>query len=409
MNLLIAQADGTDSTEFTRAARAAGFTCRLWDASAQAEPEAFEGVSVIIADAWISPDRLDGLCEAAGGVPALVVAFDADQSVLGMHAARGAHHLLTMPASPQVVADAVATATERVRLRMYEEDGARRLQAAKIESDVAVAHDIQQGFLPDRLPDIPGYTMAARLRPAREVAGDFYDAFSGVYGRRIGFSVSDVCDKGVGAALFMAIFRTLYRSLARSNSGMRWLPAGTLEGTAGDDPLDSLLGATSRSAVSTGSGALLNAVAGTNDYMLENHGLAGYFATTFFALLDPETGSLQYINAGHNPPVLVRADGRQILLSPSGPAVGIIPKGTFDIREEMLNPGDSLFCFTDGVPEAKDASGRFFTEQRLQDVLRRPAESADELIERMTLALAEHVRDAEQYDDITMLALHRQA
>lgn len=124
-------------------------------------------------------------------------------------------------------------------------------------------------------------------------------------------------------------------------------------------------------------------------------------------LLDPQTGSFQYINAGHNPPVLIRPGGELELLAPSGPAVGIIPKAGFDIREGHLDPGDALFCYTDGVPEAKDPDGRFLTDAGMLDVLRTSEDSAQEILDRMTAALAAHVREADQYDDITMLVLHR--
>jgi sigma-B regulation protein RsbU (phosphoserine phosphatase) len=406
MELLVLHDPQSDPAAFVRAAASAGLACHSRPDTAVGADDAAATYDVLVADAWLAPDRVESACRSAGDLPVLIVALDGDQATLGVHAAQGLHHLLSMPASGMLVGDAVAAACERGRLRAIDADAGHRGLVDQLEADVKTAHEIQQGFLPDHLPTVDGFTMAASLAPAREVAGDFYDAFGGVYGRRIGFSVSDVCDKGVGAALFMAIFRTLYRSLARSTSTLRWLPENTLEGDQAD-PLESLV-AGGTSAPSAGAGSLLNAVAGTNEYMLENHSLAGYFATTFFGLLDPKTGSVLYINAGHNPPVLVRADGRQTLLAPSGPAVGILRGSTFEVRREHLGPGDALFCYTDGVPEAKDPDGRFFTEQRLLDVLRRPAETAQELLDRVDEALAVHSRDAVQYDDITMLVLHRQ-
>lgn len=405
MKVLIAHTSDVDPRRLAAGAQAGGHECVVWNTQDDF-PEQLD-VSVMAVDAWIPPAQVDELCRLAGGIPAVIVAIDGDEALLALHAVHGDRHLLALPASPVVIGDSLKVAIQQHRLAELEAEAAQRARFAKLQNDVAIAHEIQQGFLPDSLPEIPGYTMAAYLKPAREVSGDFYDAFMGVYGRRIGFSVNDVCDKGVGAALFMAIFRTLYRSLARGNASMRWLPSGKLEDSGQpESPLGALL-STARRSLSTGSGALLNAVSGTNEYMLENHALAGYFSTTFFALLDPEDGSLQYVNAGHNPPVLIRADGRQVMLMPTGPAVGVIPGSRFSIGEERLEPGDCLFCYTDGVPESRNAAGEFFGDDRLRDVLRRPGGSADEILARVLKSIASHASGAEQYDDITMLVLHR--
>ena len=304
-----------------------------------------------------------------------------------------------------------------------------RDELLKLERDIQIGREIQQGFLPASLPEPSGWQVSAAFRPAREVAGDFYDVFYMAKGRRLGFVMADVCDKGVGAALFMALFRTLVRSNAQQTNSLSWLdsnsPAGGSRraksangGSSGidsagsrvDDAEEWLTGSafTARNRLpSIGSGALLNAVAGTNDYVVENHMSQGYFVTLFFGVLDFSNGQLLYINAGHNPPAIVRSDGTLELLRPSGPAVGIVSNARFEIRQARLEPGEVLYTYTDGVTEARSATGEFFGESRLFDALRNGAASAQELVDDLEARLEAHTAGSEQYDDITMLALRR--
>ena len=251
----------------------------------------------------------------------------------------------------------------------------------KLEHDMQVARRIQAGFLPDQLPKPEGWEIAARFQPAREVAGDFYDAFMMSQDRRVGFVMADVVDKGVPAALFMALVRSLTRAFAQQNYSLSW--ADVL-----DDNLPKRRGGTGqRRLPSTGSISLYNAVLLTNNYILENHLKDNMFATLFFGMLDPSNGHVTYINAGHNPPFIMDASGTiTAALNPSGPAVGMFPGVEFNIEYAQLNPGDTLFAYTDGVTEARNPAGDFVTEERLEgapvdanDLGKRPAGSGRDL------------------------------
>ncbi len=252
--------------------------------------------------------------------------------------------------------------------------------ARSLERELEIGRQIQQGFLPETLPDAPGWDLAARFRPARQVAGDFYDAFwmpTEDGARRIGLVVADVCDKGVGAALFMALFRSLLRATAQAASGP---PAG--------DPL-------------------LHVVRTVNDYIATTHDRANMFATVFFGALDPASGHLRYVNAGHDAPLVVDPDGQRRPLDPTGPALGLMPGVTFSAGETTLAPGATLAAFTDGASDAQGPDGAFFGEARLLDLLAAPAASAEALLDGVDAALAAHTHGAEAFDDVTLLAVRR--
>ena len=260
---------------------------------------------------------------------------------------------------------------------------------------------MQINFLPDNLLQMPGWETAAFFKPARQVAGDFYDIFQ-LPGGSIGFVVADVCDKGVGAALFMALFRSLIRVF----SGQTSLDGSPLScsDTLRDEPArladSSFLDPTHITA--------LKAVKLTNNYIALNHGDLSMFATLVFGILDPDSGSLSYINGGHEPLFIVGPDGGvKDRLSHTGPAVGIEPEIDFRIRQTHMDSGDILLGYTDGVTEAVASDGAFFTMDRLVSILEMPAATATELLDRIAGSLQEHVGGADQFDDITLLAIRR--
>jgi sigma-B regulation protein RsbU (phosphoserine phosphatase) len=254
----------------------------------------------------------------------------------------------------------------------------------RYERELRIGQEIQAGFLPESLPVRAGWQLTARFQPARVVSGDFYDAFDLCGGARIGLVVADVCDKGVGAALFMALVRSLLRHTATYLEPVSPWPA------AGAD-----------------SALLLRAIAATNHYLTTNHFAQAYFATLFFAVLDPLTGSLVYANCGHNPPVLRRAGGDRRLLGPTGPALGLIPGAGFGVDRTRLEPGDLLFAYTDGVPEAKDVAGRLLSRSVMHDLVTEHQNGTDDLLDLVERTIRAHVGYAEQSDDITMVALRR--
>jgi hypothetical protein len=345
-----------------------------------------------------------GLAEA-DSPPAFVVFPQGDYAALEACARSGFDYVMP-PFLPALLEERVASCHERSQLSTVVEEIAATVKLREYERDLSIAREFQSGFLPDELPRRGGWEFAARVRPAREVAGDFYDGFELVDGRRIGFLVADVCDKGVGAALFMALIRTLLRHTAEHTGG--WSPLDD-EVAFGPEP-QALAGEPSSPMLSVGASPLLNAVTGTNRYLVRNHQSQAYFATLFFGVLDPVSGLLIYVNGGHNPPVLARhADGEQVLLHPTGPAVGIMEESSYVLGYTNLAPGDVLFVYTDGVVEARDLNGQEFTIGRLREAMTKPTGSAQGLLESVDASLREHVSGADQFDDITMFVLRRSA
>lgn len=291
-------------------------------------------------------------------------------------------------------------------------------QASRREMEIG--RRIQAGFLPDQLPQPTGWEIASYFQAARVVAGDFYDAFSLSGGKRIGLVIADVCDKGIGAALFMALFRSLIRAFADQHYSLKWMdvlsnglstePAAvgakppSEPGTAGPGP--SAVGRR-RALLSTGTTALKNAIDLTNNYITRNHGRTNMFATIFFGVLDPATGLLMYINGGHEPPLVIGPEGVKARLEPTGPAVGLFPNMDFGIGQVELEKGDVLLAYTDGVLDANSPTGSFFGEERLLSLAQQPAETAQALLDRIRGDLEGHIGQADQYDDITLLAVAR--
>ena len=271
-----------------------------------------------------------------------------------------------------------------------------RMTATRSERDLEIGRDIQIGFLPRTLPQPPGWEIAAHFDPAREVGGDFYDVFA-LSDDHLAVVIADVCDKGVGAALFMTLFRSLVRAYAQQTQGRG------LFGTRGPRGGD----AARRRAGLLADVIALSTVELTHNYVVGTHAEAVMFATLFFGVLDVATGALTYVNGGHDAPVLLGAAGPTGRLDPTGPLVGARPDAVFDIGRAQLGPGDVLFAYTDGVTEARDPAGGFFTEKRLLGHLQDPPPSPSNLLARVVARLREHVAGAEPFDDVTMLAIRR--
>ncbi|MDX2501694.1 MAG: SpoIIE family protein phosphatase, partial [Deltaproteobacteria bacterium] len=271
----------------------------------------------------------------------------------------------------------------------------------KLNNELEKGRHMQINFLPDKLIQPPGWETAAYFKPARQVAGDFYDVFQ-VPGGSIGFVVADVCDKGVGAALFMALFRSLIRIFSGQTS-MNGLPL-----TCSDALLDQMDEYANNPSVDPDHVTALKAIYLTNNYIALNHGELAMFATLFFGIIDPDSGAVSYISGGHEPLFIVGPDGGvKERLTTTGPAVGIEPGMQFNIRQSRLEPGDILVGYTDGVVEANTSDGEFFTMERLVAALDAPASSAKELLDRIAVGVQEHIGEADQFDDVTLLAIRR--
>jgi sigma-B regulation protein RsbU (phosphoserine phosphatase) len=272
------------------------------------------------------------------------------------------------------IANQAALAVESSRLL---EEAAEQV---RMKQELEVARRIQSSFLPDRYPDIPGWELAALWRAAREVGGDFYDFFpiqggsvqSTAEEGAMGVVIADVCGKGVPAALFMALSRTLVRTMAIS----------------GRSPS--------------------HAIAQANDLILAD-ARSGLFVTLFYVILQPNSGDISYVNAGHMPPILIRsADGSAEELRTRGMAMAVLPGIEFEQKTSRLELGDMLILYTDGVVEASTVEGAMFGRQRLMETVQaHRALSPAEMVRVIDETLTEFVGEAPQFDDLTLVIARR--
>ncbi|MEJ2170547.1 MAG: PP2C family protein-serine/threonine phosphatase [Desulfobacterales bacterium] len=270
-----------------------------------------------------------------------------------------------------------------------------------LNNELEKGRQMQFNFLPNQLLQLPGWETAAFFKPARQVAGDFYDIFR-LPEDNIGLVVADVCDKGVGAALFMALFRSLIRIFS-GQTVLNGLPL-----TCNDGNFNEVDAQSENLNIDPVHRKALNAVSLTNNYIALNHGDLAMFATLFFGILDPATGLLSYINGGHEPLYILNPGGGvKAHLTATGPSVGILPQIDFRIEQVRLEPGDVLLGYTDGVTEAVAPDSRFFTMKQLLSLLDAPSSAAAELLDRIAESLQAHIGEAEQFDDITLLAIRR--
>jgi sigma-B regulation protein RsbU (phosphoserine phosphatase) len=264
------------------------------------------------------------------------------------------------------ISSVAATAIENARLYQV------AVERGRLERELQMAREVQAQLLPRETPRAPGWAFDAHWEPARQVAGDYYDFFP-LPGPRLGTVIADVSDKGMPAALFMA----MTRSTLRASAGQCASPA---EGIA-----------------------LAN-------QLICADASEGMFVTLFYAQLDLASGEMVYVNAGHNPPLLLRADAeRPTPLTRTGMALGVVAETSFEQRVERLDPRDLVFLYTDGITEATDAREREFGLQRLQALLVRERDApATGLVEAIVREVGEHVGDREPLDDVTMVAVRRQ-
>jgi serine phosphatase RsbU (regulator of sigma subunit) len=277
-----------------------------------------------------------------------------------------------------------------------------------LNNELEKGREMQTNFLPTQLVRKPGWEFAAFFKPARQVAGDFYDVFDLPDGT-VGIVIADVCDKGVGAALFMALFRSLIRIFSGQTA---------LEGLAclyNDESISKEESIAGNDLTHPEHLIALKAIQYTNKYIAQNHGdlamfatLLAMFATLFFGVLDPQTGILTYVNGGHEPLLIIKKSGGvKKQLNPTGPAVGIDSESKFDIKEVQLDAGEILMGYTDGIIEARSDDEKFFTLGQLLNLIEDVASSAAELLDRISGEVKSHTGDADQFDDLTMLAIRR--
>ena len=326
-------------------------------------------------------------------IPVIMVSAADQQEIVVRCLELGAEDYLPKPFNPTILRARARAALDRKRLHDQ-----RQLHAESLERELEIGRRIQQHFLPSALPSVPGLEIDAHLASARQVSGDFFDAFRTGDDGRVMLVVGDVCDKGVGAALFMALFRSLIRAVGDPLTG------GAARIVGGRR---SLVQAAART---DSGGALLSRVAGfTNDYIARVHGEANMFATAFLAIIDPATGALDYVNAGHDPALLATADGRVSELKGTGPALGLLPELGFASGSVLLDPGDTLVLYTDGIVEARNRHGGVFGIERLAQVLEEPVASAADAKHKILDHLHAFTDGADQADDVTVLVVRRPA
>jgi sigma-B regulation protein RsbU (phosphoserine phosphatase) len=258
-----------------------------------------------------------------------------------------------------------------------------------LDAELEKGKKIQRDFFPNEIPRLPGWEVVCVFEPALQVSGDFYDAFM-LPEDSLGFVIADVCDKGVGSALYMALFRSFIRVFSGQIQLGNWSSTCSNESPETPDLKRSL-----------------QAVSLINDYIAEEHGHDGMFVTVFFGVLNPRTGELSYINAGHEPLYVIGSSGIKERLNAQAPPAGAMFGTKFTIERVKLEPGDTLIGYTDGVTEALSPEKELFTRERFLSLIDRPAVPASEMIERIKLDLFHHINDAPQFDDITMISIHR--
>lgn len=261
------------------------------------------------------------------------------------------------------IAQQVAMAIQNDRLRQ------EAIIRVRIDREMQLARQIQQTFLPSRLPNRKSWEMDARWQPAREVGGDFYDIFTLTKGR-LGVTIADVSDKGMPAALYMTVGRTLIRAYANNARSAAELLQRINRPLVTDTP-------------------------------------NSMFITAIYAVLIPETGQLFYANAGHNRPYILHPNRQEVELLPKGGmAMGVMESIHLEESMFVLEPGDCLVMYTDGVTESFSPAGEAFGEARLQELLQKNInKNVHEILNVLEASLLEFREGAPPSDDVTLVAI----
>ena len=287
----------------------------------------------------------------------------------------GAFDFATKPIDLDDLSVTIEKAIEQIQfIRQSQQEHS---QLENLKNDLQVAGEIQHAILPRIFPPFPEneeqIDIAASMTPAKDVGGDFYDFFR-IDEDRIGFVIADVSGKGVPAAIFMAVSRTLLRA-----TGIR-----------GDNPASCM--------------AYVN-------NLLCKESVDCMFVTVFYGIYQLSTGEIKYCNAGHNSPYIVKKDGTvTVVKSDNNLMVGVMEDIHFSEAQLQLQPGDSLVLYTDGVTEAFDEADQAYGDDRLEAFLKTQAGNDSRgIIDHVLEDVHNFVKDAPQSDDITMLTLTRKS
>jgi len=332
-----------------------------------------DAITLVLSD--INMPEMDGLTlleqipDVNPNIRSVIISAYGDMKNIRTAMNRGAFDFVTKP----VDFDDLKLTIDRTLQHLLEwrEALAARDRLVGIQNELGVAAQMQQSILPTSFPNTDEYEVFASMRPAREVGGDFYDIFPLEHGR-IGIAMADVSDKGVPAGLFMMSSRAL------------------LKGSA--------IGLTSP-------GSALHEV---NNFLCDNNDTA-MFVTVVYAVYDPKSGHLTYANGGHNTPIVVDRNGvaKELPLT-GGVALGLVPDLEYAHHAIMVEPGDTVVLYTDGVTEAMNAEQEEFGMERLMKLFEdSPPASAQETNDVVFAAVEKFAGDAAQSDDITCMTLHR--
>jgi serine phosphatase RsbU (regulator of sigma subunit) len=245
------------------------------------------------------------------------------------------------------------------------------VRSERMEKELQLAREIQTTFLPEHLPTLPGWDIDIRWQPARQVGGDFYDVLY-LDENHIGLVIADVADKGMPAALFMTLIRTLIRAAAKDQIS----PAIVLKQV--------------------------------NELLIPDT-KQGMFVTVFYAVIDLQTGSIVYTNAGHNPPIIKKYPSGELKeLTRTSIALGIFDDIQVDEAKVFLQPGDLILFYTDGVTEAFSMDEEMFGTKRLFDLISgNQYVSSKQLLDVIEGSIYEFITGVDLSDDLTLAALLR--
>jgi serine phosphatase RsbU (regulator of sigma subunit)/pSer/pThr/pTyr-binding forkhead associated (FHA) protein len=329
-----------------------------------------QGKSVLTADAQQDPRLMSSTMTLQGIRSVLAVPLGVGEKVFGIIYADSPiaesrfteDHLKVLTTLSSVAAIRVENA------RLMEE----QIERERLEQELQLASEIQQRFQPTTSPQVPGYEMQGISFPCYEIGGDYYDFIKRDDGRLI-VTLGDVSGKGTAAALLMSSLHAAVHAQAASHN------------------------------------SLVETISAVNNYLADNTP-TNRFVTLFYAELDPQTGSLAFINAGHNPPLIVHAAGTTENLASGGLPLGIRPNAEYREGRTQLQHSDVLVIYSDGVSEAVSPQGEEFGTQRLYDVVSRNLDaSAAGIRDRIEAALTKWAQGTPAADDITLVIVKRQA
>jgi len=300
----------------------------------------------------------------------------------------------------RATADHIAIVLENAKLYDSLNEAFHQIERAKetIEAysnaltvELEKGRHMQRTFLPEHLPDIPGWKIEACFHPAKQVSGDFYDVFP-LGANHLGIIIADVCDKGVSAALFMGIFRSLIHAYMEGAIAWENDSSDASVTPETNDPL---------------AARARQALIFLNNYIHRHHGNEGIFATLFYGVLDIVEGRIDYINAGHEPLMIIAGDGRVRELMPTGPAIGISPRAHYGLVSERLAQGETLIGFTDGITDACTRNGDRFCRSGIHAALHRCGGSGEKAMQAIIDGVFRHMGSCDLADDIAMISIHR--